>query len=352
VHPILASKRRVFFYLQAWIPVLALLVNVSRAAGADTLEAIAVYAPATVVFAFVCLSPYAICRARPLRPPAVPGLLVTFSVAATVGSLALLGTAALMAAAISRPALVSGGIVGVVFLIGVLLYLLSTGLHYAMLSAEATREAERRAAEARTLAREAELHSLRLQLNPHFLFNSLHSISALTTLDGVRARDMCLRLAGFLRNSLELGARESIPLRDEVALARSYLEVEQARFGERLLVEADIEPSCEECPAPPLLLQPLVENAVKHGIAGLVEGGTVRLAARRESGAVTIVVENGFDADAPPRRDLGMGLTHVRKRLEARYGAEATLDARAEWGRYRVVLRLPCESPMTSISRA
>src|ERR1044072_5930572 len=100
MHPILATKRRVLFYLQAWIPILALLVNVSRAAGAQTLDAITVFTPAVMVFAFICLSPYPICKARPLRPPAVPGLLVTFTVAASVGSLALLGTAALVAAAI------------------------------------------------------------------------------------------------------------------------------------------------------------------------------------------------------------------------------------------------------------
>jgi two-component system sensor histidine kinase AlgZ len=279
-------------------------------------------------------------------------LLVTFLVAGSVGSLSLLGTAALVAAAISRPSVVTGSVTGIVFVIGVLLYLLSTGLHYALLTAEASREAERRAAEARTLAREAELQSLRFQLNPHFLFNSLHSISALATIDGARARDMCLRLAGFLRSSLGLGNRESIPMREEVELARNYLEVEQVRFGNRLRVEAEIEPGCEECAAPPLLLQPLVENAVKHGIAGLVEGGAIRMAARREAGKVTISVENEFDADAPPRGSLGMGLEHVRRRLQVRYGAEASFEAGAVGGTYRVVLRFPCESPMASSSRA
>ena len=144
----------------------------------------------------------------------------------------------------------SGAISGVLFGIGVLLYILSTGLHYAVLSAEASRDAERRTAEARTLAREAELHSLKLQLNPHFLFNSLHSISALATLDGPRARDMCIRLADFLRTSLGLGDRETIPIREEIALARRYLDVEQVRFGERLRVDADIDADCEDCEFP------------------------------------------------------------------------------------------------------
>jgi LytS/YehU family sensor histidine kinase len=244
------------------------------------------------------------------------------------------------------------GHLGLLLGMGVLLYLLSSGLYYAALAMMESRDAERRAAEARTLAREAELASLRTQLNPHFLFNSLHSISTLATQDGARARVMCIRLADFLRTSLGLGSRDSIPLGEELALAKSYLEVEQVRFGERLRVVEEIEAGCRECAVPALLLQPLVENAVKHGIAGLVEGGSIRLAVERSGDAVAITVENGFDAEMPPPRSLGMGLTHVRRRLEVRYGEAATFDARAYGELYRVVLRFPCESPMASSSLA
>src|SRR5437763_2220274 len=340
MHPLLAT-RRLFLYLVSWTPILGLLVNLSRAAGAPALDAVVVLGPALIVFAFICLSPWYICRVRPLRLPAIPGLLVTFTVAAAVGSLARVGTAAVIAGALSRPAGL-GPISGVLFGIGVLLYMLSTGLHYAVLSAEASREAERRTAEARTLAREAELHSLKLQLNPHFLFNSLHSISALATLDGPRARDMCIRLADFLRTSLGLGDRETIPMREEIALARRYLDVAAVRFSERLRVEADIGADCEDCGVPALLLQPLVENAVKHGVAGLIEGGSIGLTARRQASGVTITIENAFDPDDPPRPDLGVGLANVRRRLEVRYGAEAAMEAGAQGSVYRVVLRLPC----------
>jgi LytS/YehU family sensor histidine kinase len=235
---------------------------------------------------------------------------------------------------------------------GVLLYLLSVGLGYAALAAEASREAERREAEARTLAREAELQSLRFQLNPHFLFNSLHSISALATVDGAQARVMCIRLADFLRRSLGLGSQETIALREELELARNYLEVEQVRFGSRLRVETEIEESCTGCGVPALLLQPLVENAVKHGIAGLLEGGSIRLNARRSGGDVLITIENEFDPEAPSRRSMGMGLEHVRRRLQVRFAGEASFDARATGGVYLVSLRFPCESPIASSRRA
>jgi LytS/YehU family sensor histidine kinase len=244
------------------------------------------------------------------------------------------------------------GTMGLLLGMGMLLYLMSSGLHYAALAVMESRNAERRAAEARTLAREAELAALRMQLNPHFLFNCLHSISTLTTQDGARARTMCIRLADFLRTSLGLGSRDSIPLREELALAKSYLEVEQVRFGDRLRVVEEIEPACNECAVPPLLLQPLVENAVKHGIAGLVEGGSIRLAAERSGDAVAITVENGFDVEMPAPRSLGMGLTHVRRRLEVRYGEAASFDARAYGELYRVVLRFPCEPSIASSSLA
>jgi LytS/YehU family sensor histidine kinase len=235
---------------------------------------------------------------------------------------------------------------------GVLLYLLSAGLSYAGVAAEQSREAERRVAESRALAREAELQALRMQINPHFLFNSLHSIAALTTVDGARAREMCVRLSDFLRAGLKLGDRENIPLREELALARSYLEVEQVRFGDRLRVEENIELDCQDCAIPALVLQPLVENAVKHGIAGLVEGGAIRLAATRSGGQVSIAIENAFDPDMPPPRNIGIGLSHVRRRLEVRYGSEAGLDAGASNGIYRVFLRLPCEPSIASNSLA
>ena len=353
MHPILANHRRLLLYLLAWTPILGLLVYMSAAlTGVPAWWALEVFAPACLVFAFVCLSPWQICRARPLRPGQAAPLLYLFLGAGTAGSLAFLGTAASVAYAISRASVLNGGVVGMLFGLGILLYLLSAGLHYAALAVEASHRAEKREAEARALAREAQLESLRIQLNPHFLFNSLHSIAALATLDGGRAREMCLKLADFLRSSLRLGERDIIPLGEEVALARQYLEVERVRFGARLQVETRIAADCENCGVPALLLQPLVENAVKHGIAGLVEGGAIRLQAERSGGEVTITLENGLDEESGTAEPGGIGLENVRRRLRVRYGQRGHFAAGAGDGVYRVELRLPCESSIASSSRA
>jgi len=341
MHPILAS-RRLMFYLLAWLPAAALLTYLTWAGGGFRLpQAAAVAAPACFVYAFVCLSPWYMCRSRPFSLTALPELAVTFSAAAAAGGLLLAGISWTVALELKIDAT---GHLPLWFGVGVLLYLLSTGLHYAGLAAEESRAAEARAAEARTLAREAELQALRLQIHPHFLFNSLHSIAALASVDATRAREMCIRLADFLRVSLGLGSRPTIPLGEELGLARHYLELERVRFSDRLRVEIEIEAGCERCAVPTLLVQPLVENAVKHGIAGLVEGGTIRMEARRDGPGVVISVSNPFDPEAPPPERLGVGLTQVRRRLEMRYGAEARLDSGTTEGLYRVAVRLPCEA--------
>ena len=357
MHPILESSRRLLSYLLAWVPLLALLMYVMWASGGMSWQdAAVVLVPSCLVYAFACLSPWYICGTVPLRLSHWSNIAMTFGVASVACSLVLVGGAWMTASAVVQAGKLPGleqrlhGHLGLLFGLGILLYLLSSGLHYAALAVEESHAAERRAAEARTLAREAELQALRVQINPHFLFNSLHSISALATQDGVRAREMCVKLADFLRNSLGLGSRESIPLREELALAKSYLEVEQVRFGARLCVIEEIEAACQDCGIPALLLQPLVENAVKHGVAGMLEGSAIRLAVQRSGAAVSITLENGFDPEMPAPRNLGMGLEHVRRRLQVRYGEEASFDAGVFGSVYRVVLRFPCESPMASSS--
>jgi LytS/YehU family sensor histidine kinase len=227
------------------------------------------------------------------------------------------------------------------FAAGMLLYFLYAALHYVLLAFEESRAAERREAELAVLARDAQLESLKAQIQPHFLFNSLNSISALTASDPSKAREMCLLLADFLRASLAVGERKSISIEEELALARKYLAVEQVRFGRRLSVEEDLADSGRSCMVPPLLLQPLVENAVRHGIASSVEGGVIRLEARRAASRLRILVENPYDPEAPPHRGAGIGLSNVRRRLHARYGAEALFAAKRLEDRYLAVISLP-----------
>jgi len=223
---------------------------------------------------------------------------------------------------------------------GFLLYLLAMAVSYLAAAFTVSRDAERRGLELQVLAREAELRALRSQLDPHFLFNSLQSISALTTVDAAAARRMCLLLADFLRETLALGSRDRIPLSAELALVRKFLAVEQVRFGDRLQVAIESE-GAGDVAVPPLLLQPLVENAVTHGIAHMLEGGTLHVRADQTPSALTITVDNPCDRDRPAGRGTGLGLRNVRERLESAYGADAFVSAEERDGRFLVKVEIP-----------
>ncbi|MGC1912573.1 MAG: histidine kinase, partial [Candidatus Acidiferrales bacterium] len=224
------------------------------------------------------------------------------------------------------------------------LYLLAVASHYVILAIEDSNRAEIRVQETSILARDAELKALKAQVNPHFLFNSLNSISALTSVDPAKAREMCILLAEFLRMTLGLGEKASVPLSEELTMLHRYLAIEKVRFGSRLQIEEDLQPESKSAHLPPLLLQPLVENAVMHGIANLPDGGKVRLSSRSQNGRVSIAIENTFDPESTPLRKHGLGLKNVRDRLEARYGKESNMRVGAENGIFRVDLSFPANA--------
>jgi two-component system sensor histidine kinase AlgZ len=233
--------------------------------------------------------------------------------------------------------------VWIVYFTGSLLYVFSISFHYVAMAQDAARAVELQAMQTSVLAREAELRALRAQINPHFLFNSLNSISALTSIDGARAREMCLLLADFLRLTLGMGEKTVIPFSEELELLEKFMAIEKVRFGERLQMEESISDDAKRCVVPALLLQPLLENAVSHGIASMADGGLIRLEALVQQGRLGIVVENDRDEEAPSRRRNGVGLKNVRSRLEARYGKEAVFRTDAGEDKFRVSMSFPAE---------
>jgi two-component system LytT family sensor kinase len=199
-----------------------------------------------------------------------------------------------------------------------------------------------RRAELALLAREAELRSLKAQLRPHFLFNTLNSIYSLIDSRPDEARAMVGLLGDLLRKTLETTASETVPLGAELDLMQTYLGIEQLRFTDRLHVRVDVPPDAAECFVPPLILQPLVENAVKHGIAPSVHGGLVEVSASRIPSWLELAVRNtGRGAAADPGGN-GRGLEITRRRLRAMYGDRAELKTESGTSEgYIVRMRLP-----------
>lgn len=205
---------------------------------------------------------------------------------------------------------------------------------------------ERQLAEARVTAQQAQLAALRYQLNPHFLFNALNSISALiVTKRNDDAEHMTEKLSSFLRSSLNAEPSELIPLDEELALTEEYLEIESVRFGDRLGV--NVHCSDEACHAlvPSFLVQPLVENAVKHGVARSVERVEIGIDAEMTDGALRITVTNsiwmGTALNLPSASGTGVGIENVRHRLQAVFGKRASLTAGPVDDRYIATISIP-----------
>ena len=208
--------------------------------------------------------------------------------------------------------------------------------------AEATRALAERQTELERAASEAQLAALRAQMDPHFLFNTLNSVAASVPPEQGATRDLVARLAGLVRYTLAAARRERVLLREELDFVRDYLALEQERMGDRLRVEVDADPDALDVPVPPMLVQPLVENAVRHGLAPTVEGGRLRVEVRRVDGAVHVLVrDDGAGPDVAPALLLrpappecaaggaasdGVGLANTDARLRALFGRGLVLD--------------------------
>lgn len=335
MHPLICKKSRFAAYMLVWVLIGGLLTSLLRMPGTLTLaESAELAAPLCLLYAFFCLTPWYMCRHLPLLTTNPFKVVVQHLAAALLAC----GIWVKLANFIARQGMHANARfqmeVPHLVAVGLLLYTVSVALHYMYLAQQASRDAE-------LLARDAELRALKAQINPHFLFNSLNSITALTTVDPARAREMCIRLSDFLRNTLGLGERETISWSEELALSRTYLDVEQVRFGSRLRVEIDVDDDCGDCMVPPLVLQPLIENAVKHGIATMVDGGLIRVEGHVVDGLMEVSVANDFDPDSPSPRRHGLGLRNVRSRLATRFGDAARLTAHVENNQFRAEMVVP-----------
>jgi two-component system LytT family sensor kinase len=220
--------------------------------------------------------------------------------------------------------------------------------YIAISSAARLRSAERRAAGAERDAQEAQLRALRYQVNPHFLFNTLNSLSSLVMARrDDEAEAMIVNLSAFFRSSLALDPSEDITLAQEIEFQQLYLDIEKLRFPKRLDVRIDVPADLRGARVPPLILQPLVENAIKHGVARTAEPVRLTIAAREEDARLILTVDNdrGPAEDAKCEHGTGVGLVNVCERLAARFGGEAECEhGPLPGGGWRVTLHMPLES--------
>jgi two-component system, LytTR family, sensor kinase len=234
-----------------------------------------------------------------------------------------------------------GGIVWGI-LNGFLYYWLILGVQAAFVYQRMYREQRVAAAELEGRLTLARLEALRLQLHPHFLFNTLNAISAFVDADPERARRMIARLGELLRRTLNGGTAAELPLSQELDLLAPYLEIQRIRFGDRLSIELDVPDGAEAALIPTLLLQPLVENAVEHGVRRTHDGARVRLTAKRAGDRLRLEIED--NGPGPTGSGQGVGLANTRARLAGLYGEAARLELRAVPSGTVVTIELPFQS--------
>jgi len=348
MHPILKDRARLGTYLLGWVPVALLLLVAGRTLGWTWLGSTLVALPLAILGSGLFLTSWHLCRAFPLERTQGRGRWPAWLMAALVLGNLWAGCGWLIAWGLGRfPDLKvdprAWSTPWAFFAsMGTLLYLGSLALHYVLAALEQRRTSERTEQELRVLAREAELKALRAQLNPHFLFNSLNSVSSLTVTNPLKARDMIVKLSDFMRYSLSSRNEQPVTLGNEMESLRLYLQIEKVRFGERLSIEEDISPECLPALMPGMLLQPLYENAVKHGVYESTEEVTIRTTVRKQNEMVIITVTNNVDTDSVvTRKGAGIGLKNVSSRLELFFGDKADLTVNHGDDSFTVIVRFP-----------
>lgn len=224
---------------------------------------------------------------------------------------------------------------------GVFIYGLVILTYYLFVSLSNLSEKNAKEAKLESLVKETELKMLRSQINPHFLFNSLNSISSLTITDPERAREMVVKLSEFMRYALSRKDEQPVSLQNELENLRLYLDIEKIRFGEKLTTEENIETNCLDFKIPVLLLQPLYENAVKHGVYESTESVRIITNAKIINGYIEITISNNYYPAPSLKRGTGTGLINVTRRLELFYGSKASIITTKENGIYTVNMYIP-----------
>jgi hypothetical protein len=227
------------------------------------------------------------------------------------------------------------------FMIGIFFYAIIVAVDYVIIYYNNFQQKLFRESELNTLVKEAELKSLKYQINPHFIFNSLNSISSLTLSDPEKARDMTIKLSSFLRSTLSKNEKQKSKLTEEITNAKLYLDIEKIRFADKFEFTEELESECNDLEIPSMILQPLFENAIKHGVYESIDKVTIKLKCKPDKEYLKIIVENNFDPEAVPRKGEGIGIKNIKNRLKLIYNQDNLVTVEKLNSIFRVNIFIP-----------
>ena len=354
MHPILSKVRALLWYVFAWIIlgiVLAWTLVEIYASGWNSALLFAL--PAAQLLGFILTSTYYVCRSLPFHQRTGLRVLMVFGSASLLSSIVWVSLSVAWSNMVgameihAAPVLIDRQFTILLFIIAILLYLVSLLANDVFIAFENIRSAERQQTANQLLARDAELQMLRSQINPHFLFNSLNSISALTAIDAAAARSMAIELGSFYRKTLAISARQQISLSEEIELCEHFVAIEKIRFGEKLQVSWAVEPTASAAQVPAMFLQPLLENAIKHGICNLRDGGTIEIKSFTRDARLQIVIENPVAEEPSISKGTATGLKNVKARMLNLYQERARVSWQEADSRFSVEIIIPFELAIT-----
>lgn len=230
------------------------------------------------------------------------------------------------------------------FFLGIFFYAGTAMFYYVMIFHNSLQEKIYREVELKGMVREAEMNMLKFQLNPHFIFNSLNSISSLTLTSPEKAREMIIKLSDFLRYSLQQGGVQKSTLKNELNNIENYLAIEKIRFGDKLEFTKEMEVDCSSHSIPSLILQPVIENAIKHGVYQSTEKVGIQFSCKKDNGFIVIEVHNNYDPDSVLKKGAGIGLKNVAERLKLIYDKGNLLEVSQEKDSFTVRIFIPFDN--------
>lgn len=350
MHPILSRPQRLLWYVLAWIIPGILLAWALVAAHSVVWHSALFFAlPTVLLYGFILTSSYYLCLSLPIRQRTAPRVVAVFGSASLLISvlwvMLCIFWSNIIGDATGHPGMVllDRQLTILLFVAAVLAYLVSLLAHDVFIAFENIRSAERQQLASQLQARDAELQMLRSQINPHFLFNSLNSISALTSINAAAARDMAIELGSFYRKTLALAEQTQIALGEEVELCQYFLAIEKIRFGEKLQVSWAIDPATVTAQVPAMFMQPLIENAIKHGICNLGDGGVIQIKSVVENGWLHIAISNPVESESPSAIGTATGLKNFKARIHNLYPERSRISWYKAHNNFYLDLIIPFE---------